>query len=119
MSRLLRLTPLGLVSVFVASALPAYAAAPQWPDGTYTGIRANAYYGYVQVKVVIKGGAISSFWLLEAPMHTGTSIAINRSALPILAQEVVTAQSADVDIVSGATMTSGAFMASVRSALPK
>jgi uncharacterized protein with FMN-binding domain len=112
------LSSLGLASALAAASLPAHAAAGHWPDGTYTGARANAYYGFVQVKVVVTGGTISSFWLLEAPSHTGTSVAINRYALPILAQEVVTAQSPTVDAVSGATLTSEAFMASVRSALP-
>jgi len=119
MTTVWRYSPLGLASVLLVASLPAHAAAARWPDGTYLGARADAYYGYVQVKVVIKGGAITSFWLVEAPSHTGTSIAINRSALPILAQEVVTAQNANVDSVSGATMTSAAFMASVRSALPR
>ncbi|MGN6059129.1 MAG: hypothetical protein ACTHOI_11180 [Sphingomicrobium sp.] len=54
----------------------------------------------MQLKVVIQGGPISSFWLVEATSHTGTSVAINRYALPILAQEVVTAHSANVDVVS-------------------
>lgn len=118
MTTVRRYSSVGLASALLVASLPANAAT-RWPDGTYLGARASAYYGYVQVKVVIKGGAITSFWLVEAPSHTGTSVAINRNALPILAQEVVAAQNASVDAVSGATLTSAAFMASVRSALPR
>ena len=88
-------------------------------DGTYTGQSANAYYGDIQVQVVIQNGAITGFRLMSYPSHTGTSIAINRQALPILAQEVITAQSTQVDIVSGATLSSEAFLRSVESALPR
>ena len=58
MTTLWRYSPLGLASVLLVATLPAHAAAARWPDGTYLGARADAYYGYVQVKVVIKGGAI-------------------------------------------------------------
>lgn len=118
-----------LVGLACTIALPAYfqhgtsafaAAAPgRWVDGTYTGQSASAYYGDIQVQVVIQNGAIAAFKLMSYPSHTGTSIAINRQALPILAQEVVTAQSTQVDIVSGATLSSEAFLQSVASALPK
>ena len=88
-------------------------------DGTYTGQSADAYYGNVQVQVVIQHGAIAGFKLLSYPSHTRTSIAINRQALPILAQEVISAQSVQVDTVSGATLSSEAFLRSVASALPR
>lgn len=88
-------------------------------DGTYTGQSADAYYGNIQVQVVVQNGAIAGFKLMSYPSHTGTSIAINRQALPILAQEVIAAQSAQVDFVSGATLSSEAFLRSVASALPR
>lgn len=87
-------------------------------DGTYTGHSENAYYGDIQVQVVVQNNAIVGFKLLNYPSHTGTSIAINQQALPILAQEVVAAQSAQVDTVSGATLSSEAFLRSIASALP-
>ncbi len=108
-------------SVSVAETAPALAASSQgiFADGTYTGQSADAYYGNIQVQVVIQHGAIAGFKLLSYPSHTGTSIAINRQALPILAQEIVSAQSTQVDVVSGATLSSEAFIRSVASALPK
>ena len=109
------------VPAYVAYCAPAHAAPTQGKlvDGTYTGQTANAYYGNIQVQVVVQNGAIVGFRLLSYPSHTGTSIEINRQALPILAQEVVAAQNTQVDFVSGATLSSEAFLRSVASALPK
>ena len=108
-------------SALLAGIAPALAAPSQgiFADGTYTGQSADAYYGNIQVQVVIQHGAIAGFKLLNYPDHTGTSIAINREALPILAQEIISAQSTQVDFVSGATLSSEAFLRSVASALPK
>ncbi|HEY8594740.1 MAG TPA: FMN-binding protein [Devosiaceae bacterium] len=89
---------------------------PVYADGTYTGPSEDAYYGRVQMQVTIKGGKIAGFNLLDFPRHTGTSIEINRQALPMLANEVVTAQSANVNIISGATLTSEAFIRSLGAA---
>ena len=55
--------------------------------------------------------------VLQSPFHSGTSRSINRLALPRLKQEVISAQSADVHAVSGATLTSHAFIRSVSEAL--
>src|SRR5664279_1553135 len=93
------LSMVGLASAMVlphvAYAAPVLAASAQsrFADGTYTGQSYNAYYGDIQVQVVVQQGAIAGFKLLSYPSHTGTSVAINRQALPILAQEIITAQS--------------------------
>ncbi|MEO9229709.1 MAG: FMN-binding protein [Devosia sp.] len=128
--KLIALSILGLVSPFalvapvgaaaqVVSTTPGLAAATQakFADGTFTGVSASAYYGNIKVQVVVQGGLIAGFKLLDYPSHTGTSVAINRQALPILAQEVIAAQSVQVDFVSGATLSSDAFLRSVGSAL--
>ena len=81
------------------------------------GPSASAYYGNVQLKVTIKNGQVVGFSLLDYPRHTSTSEAINRQALPMLAQEVLTAQSGSVNIISGATLSSEAFAQSVSGAL--
>ena len=107
------------VPAYFAHGIPALAASPpaRLADGTYTGQSANAYYGDIQVQVVIQNGAIAGFRLMSYPSHTGTSIAINRQALPVLAQEIIASQSTQVDTVSGATLSSEAFLRSVASAL--
>jgi uncharacterized protein with FMN-binding domain len=53
------------------------------------------------------------------PNHTDRSIRINQQALPILTQEALHAQSAKIDILSGATYTSQGFTGSLSAALTK
>jgi uncharacterized protein with FMN-binding domain len=86
-------------------------------DGQYTGQVADAFYGNVQVKVTITNGAISDVQFLQYPNDRRTSIQINSQATPMLRSEAIQAQSANVNIVSGATDTSQAFIASLTSAL--
>ncbi len=90
-----------------------------YKDGTYTGDTADAFYGNIQVQVTISNGRITNVQFLQYPNDRGTSIAINSQADPMLAQEAIQAQSANVDIVSGATDSSQAFIQSMQSALSK
>jgi uncharacterized protein with FMN-binding domain len=71
----------------------------------------------VQVQAVIHGGRIAAVNVLRHPFHSATSRAINGRALPWLEQEVIRAQSADVNAISGATLTSRAFIRSMSAAL--
>ncbi len=86
-------------------------------DGEFMGQVYDAYYGVLQVKAVVQGGAIVDVNALKFPNHSGTSRSINRQALPYLLQEVVAKQSSRIDIISGATLTSRAYIASLRDAL--
>lgn len=86
-------------------------------DGTYTGSVADAYYGNVQVEAVITSGKISDVIFLDYPQDRNTSIRINSRAMPILTEEAITAQNANVNGVSGASDTSAAFIQSLSSAL--
>ena len=88
-------------------------------DGTYTGPVVDAYYGYIQIEAVIKNGRLTTIHVLKYPSDRRTSIFINRQALPMLRDEVISAQSANVDIVSGATLSSEAFIQSLGAALSK
>lgn len=101
---------------------PTSAPAPVKPaglyaDGSYTGSPADAYYGTVQVKAIISGGQIADVQFLQYPSDRSTSRYINGQAMPMLTQEAIQAQSANVSGVSGATATSGAFVQSLASAL--
>ncbi len=89
----------------------------QYKDGQYTGVVADAYYGNVQVRATIQSGRITAVDFLDYPQDRRTSIEINNYAMPYLQQEAIQAQSAQVDIVSGATATSEAFKVSLASAL--
>jgi len=88
-----------------------------YADGAYTGPVEDAYYGLVQVQVVVQGGRLSRIDVLRYPSDRSTSIAINHRALPKLIAEVVKAQSASVDVVTGATLSSAAFIRSLSAAL--
>ena len=88
-----------------------------YKDGVYTGNVTDAYYGNVQVQVTIKGSKITNVQFLDYPQDRRTSIEINSQATPYLKSEAISAQSANVDIVSGATATSEAFISSLSSAL--
>lgn len=95
------------------------ASSGKYKDGTYTGDVTDAFYGNVQVQVTISNGKISDVQFLDYPHDAGTSREINSQAMPLLRQEAITAQSAQVDIVSGASQTSQAFQQSLSSALQK
>ena len=88
-----------------------------YADGTYTGNAADAYYGNIQVQAVIQNGRIVDVQFLQYPGDRSTSRYINSMAMPALKSEAISAQSANVDIVSGATDSSQAFRQSLGSAL--
>lgn len=96
-----------------ATATPAGA----YRDGNYTGMQADAQWGTVEVVAVITNGQLSDVQFATYPNHRNRSKEINAQAMPILAQEAIQSQQADVDIVSGATDTSEAFIQSLSSAL--
>ena len=90
-----------------------------YKDGTYTGMRADAFYGYIQVQATVSSGKITDITFLEYPNDHHESVKINQRAMPLLKQEAISAQSAAVDGVSGATDTSQAFIESLKTALSK
>lgn len=89
----------------------------QYASGVYTGKTEDAFYGPVQVAVTISQGKIARVRFLQYPDHNGTSLFINGQAMPLLVQEAIQAQDANVDGVSGASETSAAFKRSLASAL--
>jgi len=99
------------------SGSPPTGSSASYKDGTYTGSIADAYYGNVQVKATISSGKITSVTFLQYPNTHSTSVYINQQAMPYLQQEAIKAQSANVNIISGATYTSQAFIQSLGNAL--
>lgn len=91
----------------------------RYSDGVYTGPAADAYYGIIQIQALVQGGRFTALKVLRYPNDRRTSVTINRQALPMLRDEAISAQSADVDIISGATLTSKAFIQSLGGALKK
>lgn len=97
---------------------PTPSPTPSGPkDGTYTGQDVQTQFGDVQVKVTISGGKITDVQPLQLPFDRPRSAEISQAAAPMLHDEVLQAQSAQIDLLGGATFTSDAYAQSVQSAL--
>ncbi len=86
-------------------------------DGTYTGDAAGTRYGPVQVQITVSGGSISTVDVLDYPSDNPRDRQINQRALPMLISETTSAQSARIDMISGATYTSEGYLRSLQSAI--
>jgi uncharacterized protein with FMN-binding domain len=86
-------------------------------SGTFTGKRTYAYYGYIRLQAIMNSGKLQDIKIVEYPSDNGRSRYINSIALPYLIQEAVDAQTWNVDLISGATFTSSAFVKSLQDAL--
>jgi FMN-binding domain len=80
---------------------------------------ANTIYGPVQIQAVVRSGKIVSVSIVQQPSSTTEDVQIGQYAFPRLIAETLTAQSARVDAVSGATYTSGGYVRSLQSALDR
>ncbi|MGE0879114.1 MAG: FMN-binding protein [Acidimicrobiia bacterium] len=86
-------------------------------DGTYTGGTYTNRWGPVQVQITVAGGRITAVTALQVPNSNSKDVSINNRAVPILVQSTLTAQSANISSVSGATYTSGSYKQSLQSAI--
>jgi uncharacterized protein with FMN-binding domain len=86
---------------------------------TVTGTVEDTQRGPVQVELSIAGGAISDVRVVQYPHGNGRDLQINTFALPRLVKETLAAQSAQIDMVSGATITSDGYVRSLQSALDR
>jgi len=82
-----------------------------------TGTVASTRWGPVQVQLTVSGGKITSVQVVQQPDDNRRDEEINASAVPTLVQETLDAQSAEIDMVSGATITSEGYLQSLQSAL--
>jgi uncharacterized protein with FMN-binding domain len=90
-------------------------AAPR--SGTVDGAVVGTQYGSVQVRVSFTGSKITNVHALQLTDSSRTSVSISAGAAPTLRQEALAAQSAQIDVVSGATYTSEAYQQSLQSAI--
>lgn len=95
----------------VASAPPAVRTI----DGTPVSMR----FGTVQVAVTFSGGKITNISTLQMPFDHQRSAYISQTVAPWLKQEVLQAQNAQINSISGATYTSEAYAQSLQSAIDK
>lgn len=91
------------------------------PSGTktITGDAADTRYGPVQVAVTFNGKKITKIQVVEYPTESGRDREINSYAIPALNREAMSAQSANIDGVSGATYTTEGYQQSLQSAIDK
>ena len=91
---------------------PATAAAI---NGTFTGPSVNVNYGNVQVKITVVNGRITDAVAVKAP--TGKNDRYTNMAVPVLKQQTLKAQSANIQGVSGASYTSYGWFTSLQGAI--
>ncbi len=84
---------------------------------TYTGDAIMTRFGNVQVEITVENGTITDSQVTQVPWNDHKDQEINSYAVPILNREAVDAQSADIDMVSGATYTSQGYIQSLQSAI--
>ncbi|MGH1550049.1 FMN-binding protein [Leifsonia poae] len=101
------------------SATPSAGGSASTGTKTVTGDAVDTRYGPVQVKVTFSGTTITAVDTVQAPNSNGRDMEINDQALPILQQEALSSQSANIDTVSGATYTSEGYIQSLQSAIDR
>jgi uncharacterized protein with FMN-binding domain len=84
---------------------------------TYTGSAVTTRYGDVQVRITVADGKVTKAEVTQVPWNDRRDQEINSQAVPVLNSEAVDAQSADIDMVSGATYTSQGYIRSLQSAI--
>jgi uncharacterized protein with FMN-binding domain len=84
---------------------------------TFTGAAVTMRYGIVQVKITVQGGKIVDAQAVQAP--TGSNDRYTQKAVPVLREQTIAAQSANIQGVSGASFTSYGWYTSLASAIAK
>jgi uncharacterized protein with FMN-binding domain len=85
-------------------------------DGTYTGTVISTQRGDFQVNATVSVGKLTAINVTEYPQDP-TSQSINAQAIPIYVKEALAAQSAQIQLVSGATETYHGFTGSLQNAI--
>jgi uncharacterized protein with FMN-binding domain len=85
--------------------------------GTYPGSVVQTRFGSVQVQITVQAGKITDITALQLTDAERKSVQISNRAAPLLRAEVLQSQSADVQTISGATVTSDAYLNSLQAAL--
>lgn len=86
-------------------------------SGSFTGAAADTRFGPVQVQITVVNGKLTAATAVQYPTESPRDQEINAYAVPVLNQETVSAGSASIDTVSGATFTSEGYLTSLQSAL--
>ncbi|HTC70679.1 MAG TPA: FMN-binding protein [Acidothermaceae bacterium] len=112
--------PAPATSTSPSTTTPSAAAhSAQTQTRTITGSSIGTRYGDVEVQVTFAGTQITNVVPVRLPDSNGVDQEIDQQAVPILIQETLTAQNANIQAVSGATYTSDGYIRSLQSALDK
>jgi uncharacterized protein with FMN-binding domain len=84
---------------------------------TYAGDEVMTRFGVVQVQITVESGKIIKSEVLQVPWSDRHDQMINSRAVPVYNEAAVAAQSAAIDVVSGATVTWGGYTESLQSAI--
>ena len=85
-----------------------------WKDGTYTG-SGKGFGGTISVKVTVKDGKISAIDVTSASGETASYFSKAKGIIP----KMISGQTTNVDVASGATYSSNGIITAVRNALSK
>lgn len=88
-------------------------------SGTVTGPVVQVKWGQVQVRATLAAGRITAVDVLRTPDENAHDRQVNAVAVPVLVRETLAAQSTRIDMVSGATFTSGGYVRSLQAALDR
>ena len=86
-------------------------------SATYKGALVQTRFGAVQVQITVSAGKVTDVTALQLTDDDRKSVQISNRAAPLLRSEVLEAQSADVQTIGGATVTSDAYLSSLQAAL--
>jgi uncharacterized protein with FMN-binding domain len=86
---------------------------------TVTGSSVDTRWGPVQVQITVTNGKVTKVNAVVYPSGNSRDQEINAYAIPALNQEALSAGSAHIDTISGATVTSDGYISSLQSALDK
>ena len=103
--------------IVTPTATPGAAATGNTSSFVVNGSSADTVYGPVQVQLKVSAGRIVGAVAIDYPQSGGRDREINSIAIPLLQQETVATQTAQIDVVSGATYTSEGYIQSLQSAL--
>ena len=109
-------SPPGATTQPSATTQPTAAATPATATQTVSGPAVSYFFGTAQVQVTLQNGQITDVTALQLP-NEGRSGSISQIVEPMLRSEVLSAQSAQINLISGATYTSDAYAQSLQAAL--
>ena len=113
-------TAVGGQASAVASGDPGSPGSTSAPSAvTVTGPSVDTRWGPVQVAITVNGSTITDVTVPVYPTGNGKDLQINSYALPMLIKDTLDAQSADIDMITGATVTSEGYLQSLQGAMDK